>query len=305
MLLKNLKNSKSVSIDGLDNYSVKVSHKQICRPVHHLITLSLMQCKFPTSWRYSKLVPLHKKGSKLDMRNYRPVALLSPISKVLERLVFEQMYRHFHGNKIFHTNLHGYRKYRSTQTALITIYDRWVRSASRGKLSGAVLLDLSAAFDLVDHHLLLQKLKIYGLQKDCLDWLTSYLGGRYQAVWIDHQLSEFLNCDVGVPQGSILGPLLFLLYLNDLPEILESQADSYADDTTLTATGDSIQEVEEKLTRDGCKVSLWMKSNRLKLNPQKTHLLTIGTQRKLATLPRKLLVQMDGVLLDENSSGCE
>ena len=239
------------------------------------------------------------------MRNYRPVALLSPISKVLERLVFEQMYRHFHGNKIFHTNLHGYRKYRSTQTALITIYDRWVRSASQGKLSGAVLLDLSAAFDLVDHHLLLQKLRIYGLQKDCLDWLTSYLGGRYQAVWIDHQLSDFLNCDVGVPQGSILGPLLFLLYLNDLPEILESQADSYADDTTLTATGDSIQEVEEKLTRDGCKVSLWMKSNRLKLNPQKTHLLTIGTQRKLTTLPRKLLVRMDGVLLDENLSGCE
>ena len=118
-------------------------------------------------------------------------------------------------------------------------------------------------------------------------------------------MSEFLNCDVGVPQGSILGPLLFLLYLNDLPEILESQADSYADDTTLTATGDSIQEVEEKLTRDGCKVSLWMKSNTLKLNPQKTHLLTIGTQRKLATLPRKLLVQVDGVLRNENLSGCE
>ena len=123
-LLLNLKDSKSTSIDELDSFCVKVSAEQICRPVHHIITLSLMQCKFPSSWKFSKLIPLHKKGSKLDMKNYRPVAILSPISKILEKVVFEQIYRYFKINKIFHPNLHGFRENRSTQTALMTMYDR-------------------------------------------------------------------------------------------------------------------------------------------------------------------------------------
>ena len=129
-LLQNLKSSKSLSIDELDNYSLKVSAEEICRPVHHIVTLSLLQCKFPTVWKYSKIIPLHKKGSKLDRKNYRPVAILSPISKILEKIIFEQIYGFFNRNKIFHPNLHGYRENCSTQTALITMYDRWARAAA-------------------------------------------------------------------------------------------------------------------------------------------------------------------------------
>ena len=101
------------------------------------------------------------------------------------------MYSYFDKNKIFHFNLHGFRANRSTQTALINMYDRWAQAASIGKISGAVLLDQSAAFDLVDHNILLQKLKIYGINEDYLKWITSYLKDRYQAVWIDHTLSGF------------------------------------------------------------------------------------------------------------------
>ena len=157
-LLKNLKSSKSTGVDGLDSFSVKKAAQFISKPLHHIITLSLMQQRFPTNWKYSKVVPLHKKDSKLERQNYRPVTLLSPLSKILEKVLYEQVYDHFTKNEIFHENLHGFRKNRSTQSALMTMYDRWIRSTSLGKLSGVVLIDLSAAFDLVDHILMIKKL---------------------------------------------------------------------------------------------------------------------------------------------------
>ena len=161
-----------------------------------------MQCKFPTSWKLSKIVPVHKKDSLLESANYRPVAILSPLGKILEKVIFEQLYNHFSANKIFHSSLHGYRHHRSTQTALLQLYDRWIRAAHLGKVSGVVLLDLSAAFDLVDHQLLVRKLKIYGVDSGFCDWVSSYLAERYQAVWLNHCFSSLLTCNIGMPQGS-------------------------------------------------------------------------------------------------------
>ena len=151
--------------------------------------------------------------STLDRKNYRPVAILSPLSKILEKIVYEQLYSYFTNNKILHSNLHGYRKNRLTQTALLEMYDRWVQAAHQGQVSGAVLLDLRAAFDLVSPDILLKKLDIYGLEPSFLSWIESYMTDRYQGVWIDHVISDYLACEVGVPQGSNLGPLFFLLLL--------------------------------------------------------------------------------------------
>ena len=157
------------------------------------------------------MIPLQKnlKLSALDRKNYRPVALLSPLSKILEKIIYEQLYDYFTVNEILHPSLHGYRKFRSTQTALLELYDKWVHAAHNGNISGAVLLDLSTAFDLVSHKILIEKLKVYGLQSDFLDWIKSYMSDRYQSVWIDHVYSQCLPCEVGVPQGSNLGPLFF------------------------------------------------------------------------------------------------
>ena len=238
-ILKSLSNSRSTGTDEIDNFSVKLAAELIAKPVHHIVTLSIMNKKFPQGWKYSKFIPLHKKEDVLERKNYRPVAILSPISKVLEKIVYEEIYSYFSNNKLFHPNLHGYWKHRSTQTALLQMYNRWVQAAS------VVLLDLSAAFDLVDPELLLQKLKVYGFDDDALCWVQSYLTNRYQAVWIDHALSEFL---VGVPQGSNLGPLLFLIFYSDLPFLLDCPADAYADDTTLTVSGKSIDHISEKMT---------------------------------------------------------
>ena len=112
--------------------------------------LSLSSAKFPNKWKYSKIIPLFKKDDKLDKKNYRPVEILSPTSKVLEKVYYNQLYSYFHINKLFNRNHHGYRKNRSTQTLLLQLYDRWIQGAKNGKLNGIVLIDLSAAFDLVD-----------------------------------------------------------------------------------------------------------------------------------------------------------
>ena len=163
-----------------------------------------------------------------------------------------------------------------------------------------VLLDLSAAFDLVDPDLLLQKLKVYGFDDDILLWVESYLTDRYQAVWIDHAMSDFLACKVGVPQGSNLGPLFFLIFFNDLPFTLDCATDAYADDTTLTVAGDSVEEIGIKMTENCQLVSNWMMENKLKLNADKTHLMTVGTGARLMIQTSKVTVEMDGLQLEES-----
>ena len=182
-----------------------------------------MQEEFPSEWKYSKVIPLHKKGDILLPENYRLVLILSPLSKILERIVHDQIYSYVTNNKILHKNMHGYRKNRSTLTALLELYESWVKAADEGKLSGAVLIDLSSAFDLVCPEILIKKLKIYGFQQDILSWLRSYLTDRYQAVLIDHTFSSYLPCHFGVPQGSIGGPLLWLCFTCDQPNAVHDQ----------------------------------------------------------------------------------
>ena len=304
-LLSSLSNSRSTAIDELDNYSVKIAAPVIAAPLHHIVTLSIMQSKFPTKWKCAKVLPLHKKSDTLLKKNYRPVAILSPLSKVLEKIVYQQLYSYVTVNKILHPNLHGYRTNRSTQTALLQMYDRWVQAASNGQVSGAVLLDLSAAFDLVPPDILVKKLKVYGLDDSFLSWIESYLSERSQAVWIDHVLSEFLPCEVGVPQGSNLGPLFFMLYVNDLSFVLSCNIDQYADDSTLCATSKNINEISETL-EDNCEiVSNWMAENLLQLNADKTHNLTLGTKERLARPGNKVKVSMDGVQLQEDPQHSE
>ena len=300
MLIHSLSNSRSLAIDELDNYSVKIAAEVIAKPLHHLVTLSIMQQRFPSQWKFSKVLPLHKKDSILLPKNYRPVAILSPLSKILEKIIYEQLYNYFTASKILHPNLHGYRKHRSTQTALLQMYDRWVQAAAKSQVSGAVLLDLSAAFDLVSPEILLKKLEIYGLDQDFLAWIGSYLSGRYQCVWIDHTRSEFLPCEVGVPQGSNLGPLFFLLFVNDLPSVLDCETDMYADDSSLSATGESIGAISTTLTESCQAVSTWMLSNQLKLNPDKTHIMTLGTSQRLLQPGNKVSVVMDDIILEED-----
>ena len=299
-LLGCLKNKTSTSVDQLDNYAVKIAADHIAEPLHHVITLSIMQKKFPSCWKFTKIVPLHKKNSTLKRENYRPVAILSPLSKILEKVVYEHIYDYFDRNKLFHPSLHGYRKGRSTMTALLSMYDKWVWAASNSQVSGVVLVDLSAAFDLVSPALLIQKLKIYGIDDDFATWILSYLTDRYQSVWIDHVFSDFLENSIGVPQGSNLGPLFFLIFFNDLPSFINEDIDCYADDSTLGATAGQAAEISTMLTRDCGQLSDWMGANSFKLNADKTHFMVMGTSNRLQNMVEELVVEMDGVRLEES-----
>ena len=306
-IIKNLRSSKAVSIDGLDSYSIRISARFVANPIQHLITLSIMQQRFPMLWKYAKVIPLHKKDCQLEKKNYRPVSILSPVSKVLEKVIYIQLYHYFSRNKLFHPNVMGYRKKRSTMTAVLQMYDRWVRGASHGKVSGIVLLDLSAAFDLVNPSILCEKLKIYGLNGDFVEWIKCYMENRRQAVWIDHTLSDWLDVSVGVPQGSILGPLLFVIFANDLPYILSCQIDMYADDSTLSSVKAAATDINCDLSENCETVVNWMSSNELCLNVDKTHLLIAGTSQRLSQISKdqEFRVHMNGSLLSESDSKSE
>ena len=188
----------------------------------HIVNLSISLRQFPSYWKNAKIIPLHKKDDQLNPKNFRPVAILPVFSKVLERVVFNQIIEYLSSNNLLHPSHHAYRANHNTTTALIQMYDEWVTAYDDGELSGVCLLDMSAAFDIVDHSILLKKLELYGFEKNSLDWIQSYLTGRSQCVSINGSLSKLLPVPIGVPQGSILGPVFYTLFTNELPEVVHN-----------------------------------------------------------------------------------
>ena len=188
-------------MDNIDTYIVKLIKAEILPAITHVINLSISSKKFPAAWKKSKVVPLYKKGDTLNPKNYRPVAIVPIFSKILERVIFNQMTQYLSKNHLLHPNHHAYRAEHNTTTALVQMFDGWAQAVEGEQLVGACMLDMSAAFDLVDHDLLIQKLAIYGFDENFLRWIRSYLSGRSQSVIIEGSLSKLLPVNTGVPQG--------------------------------------------------------------------------------------------------------
>jgi hypothetical protein len=191
-IIKGLKNSKSTGTDYIGTWTIKLVARDIIPAITRIVNLSISQSEFPNIWKLSKVVPLLKKGDPLTPKNYRPVALLPIFSKILEKAVFLQLVEYLDTNGLLHPNHHGSRQHHNTATALIQMYDQWLEEVEDGKMVGVMMVDLSAAFDMVDHKLLLEKLELFGLDENALQWVSSYLSQRCLSVWMAAYLHHCL-----------------------------------------------------------------------------------------------------------------
>ena len=205
------------------------------------------------------------------MDNYRPISLLTSISKLFKKVVFTQLYDYFHKNQLFFPSQYCFRKLHSTEFAALELTDRILKDIDDRDVSLAIFMDLSKAFDTLDHHILLKKLNYYGFEGPALDWFSSYLTGRQQHVELNGVSSSFSQLSTGVPQRSILGPLLFLIYMNDIPNASTFfKYVLYADDTTLFSTINISAGATHEINNHLSKVYDWLGVNKLSLNVKKT-----------------------------------
>jgi hypothetical protein len=247
--IESMSNSKATGLDGFSIKVLKQSAPAIIASITRICNLSIESGIFPDKWKEAKVTPLYKSGEKDECSNYRPISVLPVLSKVLEKHVFIHLYDFLQKHELLANTQFGFRKHQSCQTALLSLTENIYKAIQDGKYVGMIQLDLSKAFDLVNHSILLQKLKLYKCDASVVQWFSSYLDNRTQRVSIKNTLSEPEEIKTGVPQGSILGPLSFLLQINDLPLYL-SKAELlliFADDTTVAATGTDPKTIEIEL----------------------------------------------------------
>ena len=277
--LRKLNPTKSCGIDGIKPRFLKDGANIISSAITHIINLSIATETVPDLLKQAIVKPLYKKGSKLEVGNYRPVSLLCIISKILEKAVYVQLEKYLIDNNLLYDYQSGFRKSYSTDTCLINLMDTIKMENAQGLYAGMVLLDLQKAFDTVDHDILCKKLESMGIDFTC--WFKSYLKGRTQLVIANETSSEAGMVTCGVPQGSILGPLLFLCYVNDMPMSIKCKLLLYADDSALIISGTDPTQIAEKLTKELESCQQWLMDNKLSLHLGKTEAMIFGTKRKL------------------------
>ena len=278
--LSSMNRKKSSGIDGLSQDKLIMAKEILKIPLTRLINESIEKGEFPKTWKEAVITPILKKGDKTKKENYRPVSCLSVASKVLEKIVCEQTTEYMEKNKLFPENQHGFRKNRSTMTALAAVQQRWVEKTESKEVTGILLWDLTAAYDTLDAELLCEKMKLYGFCERTRKWFGSFLTGRKQRVKIGTAMSAAIELDTGVPQGSILSPVLFIIYVADMEDWTKhAGVYTYADDTSTDASSKEVNEVITKLEEDAETILQFMASNGLVANPQKTTFMLLGKEK--------------------------
>lgn len=320
-------NKFSTGIDDIPISIVKQSISLICKPLTHIINSSLISGFFPCKLKVAKVIPVFKRGNRNDSTSYRPISLLPVFSKLFEKVVYYQLSEFLEDNKVLDGEQHGFRSKKSTITAGINFIESIIDSVDKDENVVGVFLDLTKAFDSVSHEKLLNKLNILNIKGKEHKWFSSYLKNRLQCVEIQHTfkyasskyryiqnvLSEFQVVKYGVPQGSILGPLLFLCYLNGLPKVIPKGGSIclYADDANITVSGKNKNDIELVSFLSLLSVKEFLDEKNLLINTSKSNFISFSTKQKRSTFQPDLFIdtsklsQVDvtkflGLILDPN-----
>ena len=271
-----LNSRKAAGFDCIRPKIVREVIPFIAQPLTHIFNISFMTSTFPDHLKKAKVVPVFKKGNVDNFCNYRPISILPCFSKVLERLMFNRLNSFLSDHNILSNCQYGFRSGHSTELALIDAVDKLHSALQSKKQSIGIFLDLSKAFDTIDHQILLQKLSHYGVRGSVNLWFKSYLSSRQQFTTVNNVHSNFLDISCGVPQGSILGPLLFIIYVNDICNVSKScSLVLFADDTNIFFT-DSHDNLENIVNGELSKFYAWFVTNKLSLNVDKTNFMVFS-----------------------------
>ena len=278
--IHNLNPKKGIPFGSIPINIILKNKDILAEPIYNFINNDISNNNFPNSLKLADISAIYKKGDATSEKNYRPVSVLPAISKIYERVIQKQLLKYIDNH--LSKYLCGYRKGYNAQHALVSLLEKWRNILDKKGYAGGVLMDLSKAFDTLDHGLLLAKLHAYGMNKKSLELVQNYLSDRWQRTKINTSFSSWSQLSLGVPQGSVLGPLLFNIYLNDLFWFNEeTEPCNFADDTTYYACDMQLKEVIRKLEHDSLIAIEWFESNNMKLNQEKCHLLVAGHRHQL------------------------
>ena len=295
-LLRKLNGRKAAGLDKIPCKLLKVAADIIAPSLTKIYQRSIISGIFPLEWKLARVTPVFKKGKMNNPCNYRPISVIPTVAKIFEKIVYDQLYNYLNENNLLTSCQSGFRSLHSTLTALIETTNNWSVNIDDGLLNGVVFIDLQKAFDTIDHSILVCKLCNYGIDQTSLRWFRSYLSDRTQKCSVNGHLSNAASVSCGVPQGSNLGPLLFLIYINDLPNCLSvASPNMFADDTNITVAADSLTELENKINLDLENLNRWLVANRLSLSVAKTEFMVIGShQRVRASGNEEINVEISG-----------
>ena len=290
-IINKLKPKTSKDLSGISPKLIKSSSILLADPLSHIANISFQTGTFPKAMKTAKVIPIFKNKDKAHFQNYRPISLLPIFSKILERLAYNRLYKYLKQQNILTSSQYGFQKNISTEMAILELQNRIVKSISNKKWCVGIFLDLSKAFDTLDHRVLLLKLKHYGIRGMAFDWFRSYLSDREQYTEFRLVASKSLPIECGVPQGSILGPLLFLVYMNDVVHHMKhAKPILFADDSNLIFEHENLSHLTKIINDELKQVSNWFHLNKLSLNIEKTKYIVFRTPTKKSVNTNRIVL---------------
>jgi hypothetical protein len=269
----------STGIDDINNRIVKTCWEELMKPMTSIINRSIELSRVPALHKKAKITPLYKKGNKQETGNYRPVSLLPALSKILEKAVCQQVMRFLNKNQLLCPNQFGFRTRNQTTHVVHSLLNTVAENAINNHCTIATFIDLSKAFDCLQYDKLYKKMEGLNFADSTINWFKSYLSDRKQCVAVEGELSDWLPMELGVPQGSILGPVLFLMYINDINKSDQTaKFVKFADDTTILISAPTAEEAADKMNKTLERVYKWFRQNKLNLNPSKTRYMIFNSK---------------------------